>query len=459
MKIFKSLQKYEKKTALIDEKSNTVTYKNIFDYCESKLKKIESGKLIFMLADNSKQFIKTYICFLEKKLIQALIDPQININLLNKLIETYSPSYLFVKNKFKIPKNYEIFLELEGYSILRKKSDFKILTHKNLRLLLTTSGSTGSNKFVRISDENIFSNTRSIIRYLNINSTHRSLTTMPPFYTYGLSILNTHIIRGASILVTDRRVIEKKFWEFFNDFKITSFGGVPFFYEVLFRLNFNKMNLKYLKYFTVAGGRLKLELVKYFNHYAYQNAKKFIVMYGQVEATSRISYLDFKYHATKIGSIGKAIPGGRLFLNKKKEICYKGKNVSMGYAKSLKDLNGKDSNKGLLQTGDLGYCDTDGFFFISGRKSRDIKLQGHRINLDELENIIKNFINVNCICLSNNNKILIFLTKKNKKINDLLSKISNITNLHIKNFEIRYISRIPRTSNGKISYDRMRELL
>ena len=99
--------------------------------------------------------------------------------------------------------------------------------------MLSTSGSTGSKKFVKISYENIYENTKSIIKFLNINQNHKTITTMPPFYTYGLSIINTHLYEGASIVVTDLRAIEKNFWKLMLDENVLSFGGVPFFFEIL----------------------------------------------------------------------------------------------------------------------------------------------------------------------------------------------------------------------------------
>ena len=198
---------------------------------------------------------------------------------------------------------------------------------------------------MRLSYNNIYNNTKNIVKYLKIEQSHRTITTMPPFYTYGLSIINTHLYMGASIFVTNMRVIEKVFWKLFNELKITSFGGVPYFYEIIKRLNFSKMNLPSLKYFTQAGGPLNRELIEYFLDYAETNKITFIVMYGQVEATSRMTYLPHEISRKKIGSIGIPIPGGKIRLennksndDKKGEIIYEGQNVSMGYAKNFKDL-------------------------------------------------------------------------------------------------------------------------
>ena len=250
--------------------------------------------------------------------------------------------------------------DLENHKILKIKKNINYKINKNLALMLSTSGSTGSVKFVRLSYKNIIDNTKNIVKYLNIKKNHRTITTMPPYYTYGLSIINTHLYAGASIFVTSSRVIEKSFWRYFNEKKITSFGGVPYFYEIIKKLNFNKMCFPNLKYFTQAGGPLNKDLTKYFLNYAQKTKTNFVIMYGQVEATSRMTYLPYKISKRKIGSIGIPIPGGKIFLQNAKsknankgEIVYYGKNVSMGYSENYKDLKRDDENKGILKTGDL----------------------------------------------------------------------------------------------------------
>ena len=131
-------------------------------------------------------------------------------------------------------------------------------------------------------------------------------------YSYGLSVINSHFIKGGSIYVTKNTILEKKFWQGIFANKVTNLNGVPFFYEILKKINLEKFNLKHIKFFTQAGGALDKKLNKFFVEYCKKNKKKFIVMYGQTEATSRISYLKWKYSSSKLGSIGKAIPGGKL---------------------------------------------------------------------------------------------------------------------------------------------------
>ena len=251
--------------------------------------------------------------------------------------------------------------------------------YEELGLLLTTSGSTGSPKLVRQSYTNIQENAKSIAEYLKIDETERPITTLPMNYTYGLSIINSHILKGAAILVTQHTLMEREFWKFFRESEATSFGGVPYTYEILKKLRFFNMELPSLRYMTQAGGKLSPQLHKEFAEYAESHQKQFIVMYGQCEATARMAYLPAEKALEKYGSMGIAIPGGRLelidvngkFIEKPDEVgelVYYGPNVTLGYAQEAGDLKKADERNGRLETGDMAKRDNDGFYYIVGRK-------------------------------------------------------------------------------------------
>ena len=150
-----------------------------------------------------------------------LLNPKIDINLLQELIQSYSPDYLFLPvSRRENFKQYCLIRELNDYKILKSNKANHYTINNDLALLLTTSGSTGSKKFVRISYRNIHENTKSIIKYLNIDQSHRTITTMPSFYTYGLSIINTHLFSGASIVTTNMSIVEKSFWKLMKNQKV-----------------------------------------------------------------------------------------------------------------------------------------------------------------------------------------------------------------------------------------------
>lgn len=188
--------------------------------------------------------------------------------------------------------------------VLYKVSDTKADIHDELALLLPTSGSTGGNRMVRISYKNLEANTKDIASYLNISGKDRAATSLPMNYTYGLSVINTHLYKRAVLLLTSYRAYTKEFWDFFYAHGGTSFAGVPYIYEMLKKIGFTKLNLPTLKTMTVAGGKIGLEDEKYYIDYAYKNNKQFIVMYGQTEATARISYRPAKMMKEKINMHG-----------------------------------------------------------------------------------------------------------------------------------------------------------
>ncbi len=367
------------------------------------------------------------------------------------------------KKKLKL-KNYHSIYNFYSHELLVSQKNYRIKLYNQLSLLISTSGSTGTSKFVRQSNKNLINNTKVICDYLSITEKDTTITTLPMSYVYGLSIINTHLYSGSSIALNSKSLVEKKFWKSLYENKVTNFGGVPYTYSILERINLDKFNLKYLRYTTQAGGKLNKTTAKnIINKYENLNIKLYI-MYGAAEATARMSYLPFIDIKKKISSVGKPISGGKFFIigqNKKRirkpniigELYYKGKNVCLGYANNYKDLSKGDTNKGLLRTGDLAYKDKDGYYYITGRKDRHIKIFGLRVNLQELEEIIFDF-GVQNMCVEEKlNKILIYV-KNFQNFNTLIKYINKETNLHPSSFKIINIKEFPLNKNLKISYDK-----
>jgi acyl-coenzyme A synthetase/AMP-(fatty) acid ligase len=450
---------YQSNIALISD-TRELTYQDI----ESEFLKIkdiiDNRCLVFLVCTNSIESIISYISILKSGSVCMLVS---DIELEN-LIDKYQPKFIFCPKesnfKGKITK------EIYDYKIIRTNYDSSYEINDQLAILLTTSGSTGSPKFVKISYDNLISNTNSIISYLNMDSSHRAITTMPMNYTYGLSIINTHLSKGASLVITDASLMNRNFWNLLKEKKVTNFGGVPYIYEILKKLRFEQMELPHLKYMTQAGGKLKEDLVLDFHINCKNKGIEFIVMYGQTEATSRMSYLPSQNLPLKVGSIGIAIPNGTFYLQDDKgnkieecfksgELIYKGQNVSMGYSESFLDLTHNDINNGLLYTGDLAHVDEEGFYFIVGRKNRFIKIFGNRVNLDEIENIIKK-LGYECACTGIDDKINIYLVDKVEG-SSLLHQIMEMTTLHKSAFNNININIIPRNNAGKILYYKLEE--
>jgi acyl-CoA synthetase (AMP-forming)/AMP-acid ligase II len=267
--------------------------------------------------------------------------------------------------------------------------------HNDLALALSTSGTTGSSKLVRLSGRALSSNANAIVRYLGIDVTDRAITSLPLYYSYGLSVVNSHLAAGATLLLTERSLVEGAFWDYFEREGGTSFAGVPHSYDLLERGNVLERDLPTLKTLTQAGGKMPVAAIKRMASWAQERSVRFFLMYGQTEATARMAYLPPEHLADSADCIGKAIPGGLLTLvdedgaiirdaGRTGELVYRGPNVMMGYAMSRGDL-ARASEIDALYTGDLARWTKGGLLQIVGRKSRFIKPFGLRVDLDEIE--------------------------------------------------------------------------
>jgi len=247
--------------------------------------------------------------------------------------------------------------------------------------------------------------------------------------------------------------------------KATSLSGVPYTFEMLKKLRFFRMDLPFLKTLTQAGGKLNHELNREFSEFCFQSGKRFFVMYGQTEATARMSYLSPQYSLSKLGSMGKAIPGGEFSLVDEQgkiisegevtgELVYKGENVSLGYAECGADLSKEDENKGILITGDLAKRDHDGFYYIVGRKKRFIKIFGNRINLDETERMLKSII-PECACNGTDDQMVIYITDESRK-KEVINYLSDRTGIHPQAFTVKKVDIIPKNASGKTIYSQLK---
>lgn len=261
--------------------------------------------------------------------------------------------------------------------------------HPDLALLLSTSGSTGSPKLVRLSHANLDANASAIAEMLGIRATDRAMTSLPLHYCYGLSVLNSHLARGAGIVLTEHSVIDRCFWDVFGRHGATTFAGVPHTFDLLDRIGFEDMDLPSLRYVTQAGGRLAPEKVERFAALGRRRGWDLVVMYGQTEATARMAYLPPHLAESHPSAIGIPIPGGAFEIepagdDEHGELVYRGPNVMLGYATTPADL-ALGATLDELRTGDLARQTDHGVFEIVGRRSRFVKLFGLRVGLDDVE--------------------------------------------------------------------------
>ena len=310
-----NFDKFAGNTAVITENGDNISYFAFGERCADLTRNIPHRCLVFNLCKNELGSLVGYVGFLNARIVPLMLKADLDVGLLHELIEKYKPDYIHAPvDMAEQFSNCKCIYQNLGYVLLKTEFDRVYPLHDDLALLLTTSGSTGSPKLVRQSYRNIEANTSSIVQYLGLTESERTITTLPMNYTYGISIINTHLAVGAAIILTEKALMQKEFWQQLKDFEATSFGGVPYTFEMLNRLRFERMNLPALKCVTQAGGKLSLVLHKKFAKWAADAGRKFIVMYGQTEATARMSYLPAEKSLEKCGSIGIAIPGGRFAL-------------------------------------------------------------------------------------------------------------------------------------------------
>jgi len=427
-----SYSRFATHPAVITDTGLTVTYNELASLVANKAADLPAHVLQFCLCENSLESLVTYLACLEAGAPVVLVDGRKDAVLLDNLRRLYRPG--------------------------------ETVCHKDLAVCLTTSGSTGSPKLVRLTLENLRSNAEAIAEYLGIDENERAVTMLPMYYSYGLSVINSHLLRGATLLMTGRTYAQREFWSFLKEEGATSMAGVPYTWEMLKRLRFFRMDLPSVRTMTQAGGKLNPDLALEYIRNAKACGKRFIVMYGQTEATARMSYLPWDRAEEKYDSIGVAIPGGTFSLGEDGELVYRGPNVSMGYAECAEDLMKGDENGGVLYTGDLARVDEDGFYYIVGRKKRFVKVWGNRCSLDAVEQLLKmdearEFVKGSQLAVAGvDDCVTVFVTVPGLE-EGIRSYLSEKTGLNSRAFVVRVLEGIPVRESGKIDYQGLQSLL
>ena len=459
--LFDKRQEFQDNIAMVDADSGSMTYTELAANADRLAEKIGRRCLVFLSCTNSMESIVGYVGFLRNGIVPVMVSHDIDEDLFQTLFETYHPGFIWEPKEKACQTAGQTVYEYGSYVLKQYEVEEDYTLNEELCLLLTTSGSTGSPKLVRQSAKNLLSNTQSIVEYLGIVPEDRAITTLPMHYTYGLSIINTHLYSGATMILTEATLMNKEFWVLLKEQKATTFGGVPYIYDILKKLRFGRMDLPSLRYLTQAGGKLSKEMAEEFNTICIEKGIQLVVMYGQTEATARMSYLPWSKAIEKAGSIGVAIPGGRFELidvneqvieesDVTGELVYYGDNVTLGYAESRFDLAKPDERQGRLQTGDMARRDKDGFYYIVGRKKRFLKIFGNRVNLDEVEGLLKKQ-DIESVCVGEDNHMRIYITDETKE-SAARQYIVQHTGISNGGFTIHHIEEIPRNESGKVLY-------
>ena len=449
--------------AAIDSNGVQLAYADIALLSQHIRTNIPNRALCFLLVENNIGGIAWTISMLEsQQLVPLILNVKTEDTLYQQLLDTYQPSYICAPSYITLKG--EVIDSQFGYQLC-KVSDNHCVLHPELSHLLPTSGSTGSPKLVRHKYENIEAAGLNISTFFELKETDRPLMVLPLYYTMGLSMVFSHLRVGATILITGLSMTDIYFWKFFKEQQATSFTGVPYSFQILNLMRFFRMDLPHLELLTQGGGKMPTDLNIKFAEYCRDKGKRWIATYGQSECTARMAYLPAKWALDKVGSIGIAVPNGELSLidtngnliltpHTEGEMCYRGKNVTMGYAREQKDLANGDERNGYIQTGDLAYFDEDGCYYIVGRMGRFLKLFGMRVGLDECEQIVQTECGIECACVGTDEKMIVYITNTDKQ-GEVKDTLVQKTHIVATSFEIRTVLEIPKNEAGKKLYSKL----
>lgn len=444
--------------AIKDENGNEITYKELLKKAERLEIYIEKRSFIILLCDHQIETEEFLYEILYLNFVPLLLPEDINKELLENLINNYKPQYIYCKKNLEICRNYVKKVKFKTH-ILLDTNEKKHVIHPDIAVLLSTSGTTGSLKLVKLSYDNLYYSAKQVSLLLNIHAGQKGITHLSMSYVYGLTFRIWHWYCGATLLVTEEPVFSSKFNKFYKKERANNFAGTPYSYQMLRRVNFWDLNkLEYL-HCAISGGSRMADIDQVNTVSVLKD--KFWVAYGQTESTGMISGMNFDINHIKVGSVGRVLEGVEAYTEPKtKELVLKGKMISMGYVKNIIQLAEGDINHSLLHTGDTGYIDDEGCIYLQGRLTRYVKVLGKRVSLDELEYYLASKVeNSEFACVGNDDNIFVFCTNNSKNIMDkVLAALDQEIKIPKKFVFCKYIKEIPKNNAGKIRYAELKEL-
>ena len=454
-------------TAFVDDTGVTVRYDELAAL-QGELSGVATGELTMMLCENSIGALSGYAALLNGGHPMLMVSAGLPEDMRRQIMNTYRPGLVFAPRSLRGDyAHMREIRQIDDYALLKTSYSESFQIHPALGQLLTTSGSTGSVKFVRQSWDDIRVNAQILVNILEMTEAERTLTALPMNYTYGLSIICASLMAGATMIVTRQGVMDEEFWDLFENEHVTAFHGVPNTYDMLRRLDLFCEDFPDLRIMAQAGGKLSRDLHRYFAQYAADYGKRFIIMYGQCEATAAVSYLPAERALDKPGSVGIAVPGGEIELIDEQgcpiegahvpgELVFRGENVALGYAERGEDLARGDDWQGELRTGDIAERDEDGFLYITGRLKRFIKVSGHRISLDEIDEQIMNDLHIRCVSSGEDDHLVIFVLSDEDAdaVRDTITRKMSVVRT---SFRVEVIDGFPLNEAGKVLYGALLE--
>jgi len=427
------------------------------------------GRLALLQIDSTIEGVSAYAQFQISGYSTLLVPISAPRESLDKLTEAFAPDVVVTPQSLQDSESvlgrYKV-CDSESINESRWTKRFNLLVRSDARskpipqqmILLLTSGSLGSPKAVRLGSLGVVQNAVDIIRGLDISLDDRAVLNLPISYSYGLSILHSHLLAGASLFTTDTSFIQRSFVDELNEHKVTTMGGVPATYETLTRLGFFKSGGAMLKKFSQAGGRLSADIVREIAQVGARKGFEFQPMYGQTEATARISIMPKGVAEYLPDHVGRVVASGKLSVgttNHPNEVVFSGTSVMFGYAQDETDLYRPDTQCGLLPTGDLGEVN-HGFLKITGRLSRFVKHRGVRVSLDDIQSSLNELLSTAVVQLDD--RVVIAVKGDLNCETQIASRMQSFGFLK-RDYEVRVLDEIPRTDSGKVNYRLIMEML
>ena len=442
------------------------SYRQLGEAVEKLQRHLPSRRcLAFCFCGNDLATIVNYLALVGAGHAVALLNGS-NPLLQRPLVGGYSPELLLASQPLPFPTDGYALSEHGGTSLYRKQDLPVQALFPELAVLLSTSGTTGSPKFVRLSYGNLHANADAIRQALAITAQDRAMGSLPLHYSYGLSVLNSHLLAGASLAITAHGLLSTEYWDVCRAAACTSMAGVPYSYQALARLDLDELRVPQLTTLTQAGGKLNTELIARFHGLMQQRGGRFFVMYGQTEATARMAVLPAEELPRKLGAAGLPIAGGHFAIAREDgslssgagvpgELVYSGPNVMLGYASQRSDLARGDELRGTLCTGDLCELDEEGYLYVKGRMKRDAKVLGLRINLDEVEGMLR--AHGPTAVVAGSDKLYVFCEYGTaSSLAALHRQLARNLRLSQAALEFKRIEKLPTTQSGKTDYAALR---
>ena len=467
-----NFEAFSERPALIGDTGVTLTYGDLLALSADLEKTIGPGSerpLVMFIGRNTLGALSGYATLMNLGYPVLPASAELPTEMWKALLNLYRPGLLLLPKEKRdtCPAMREVF-EFRDYVLLRTNFARHAPVNEGLGLLITTSGSTGSVKYVRQGWDNLRFNAAAIADFLEITPADKTITCLPPQYTYALSMLHANLLRGASVVATQSGVMDSEFWDLLESEGVTQFHAVPTTYDMLRRIGMFEDDFPDLRLLTQAGGKLSRELQAYYADYAAENGKRFVIMYGQSEATAAISWLPPEDALRKPGSVGVVVPGGRVAIvdeagneitepRIRGELCYQGPNVAMGYAQRGEDLSAGDEWNGKLRTGDIAEFDEDGYISITGRLKRFIKMAGHRVSLDEVDGMIMDELNILSVSVGTDDHLTIFVTEE-KYRDILLDFVRGRLNTARTGLRVEVVDEFPVNEGGKVLYSELQKM-